>query len=168
MAELRLKAGSVWLQGRHPPLPPPQYPLLKTIICSHHRKGGNYTWPTATLTPLLSQLNGKHRAVQAHPAPAPLALLYVSSNLSCHGWGVTFTSNLLTAHTGSSSASENKGRTMGRGGGASPTGNAGLPRQQPKEGRSFGSPREFWGKDSDPLEIAWGASQGGPGPTAAA
>lgn len=73
--------------------------LKQSAFFIHHRKGGNYVWPTASLTPPLSQLNGKHRqSWQSTPCPSNISTALCFLNLSCHGWGRTFTSNLLMAN----------------------------------------------------------------------
>lgn len=73
--------------------------LKQSAIFIHHRKGGNYVWPTASLTPPLSQLNGKHRqSWPSTPCPCNISTVLCFLNLSCHGWGRTFTSNLLKAN----------------------------------------------------------------------
>lgn len=98
-----MKAGLVWVQGLQSStcLPLSTHFLKQSAIFIHHRKEGKCAWPTANLTPPLSQLHGKNRAVEAHPAPGTLALLYVSPNKSCHGWDRTFSSNFLCALTDS-------------------------------------------------------------------
>lgn len=73
--------------------------LKQSAIFIHHRKGGNYVWPTDSLTPPLSQLNGKHRqSWPSTPCPCNISTALCFLNLSCHGWGRTFTSNLLKAN----------------------------------------------------------------------
>lgn len=73
--------------------------LKQSAIFIHHRKVGNYVWPTASLTPPLSQLNGKHRqSWPSTPCPCNISTALCFLNLRCHGWGRTFTSNLLKAN----------------------------------------------------------------------
>lgn len=147
MAELTAKAGSIWVQGplSSTCLPLGAHFLKQSSIFIHPRKGGNYAWPTASLTPPLSQLNGKNRAVQAHPAAGTSALLYVCPNLSCHGWSGTFASNRLTAHTDSSSPLETRAGWQEEGF---------KPHLQETLG-SFRSPHEFSDEDTPPPETVF-------------
>lgn len=58
-------------------LPLSTHSLKQLAIFIHHRKGGNYAWPKANLTPPLSQLSGKNR--QSWPStPCPSNISTVS------------------------------------------------------------------------------------------
>lgn len=93
--------------------------LKQSSISIHHRKGGNYAGPRASLTPPLSQLNGKtSQDWPRTPCPSHIstALCFLTSKLSWVRQDLLL--YVLAAHTGSSfrgsSASENKGRIMGK------------------------------------------------------
>lgn len=100
-------------------LPFSSHCLKQSSISIHHRKGGNYAGPRANLTPPLSQLNGK--TSQDWPrTPCPS---HISTALCFLTWKLSWVRQdlllyILAAHTGSSfrgsSASENKGRIMGK------------------------------------------------------
>lgn len=123
--------GSGWAEGEWEQGPSDSRPALRHCLpfSSHflkqspvfipHRKGGNYAGPRASLPPPLSQLNGKTSQDWPRtpcPSNTSTALCFLKSKLSWVRQDLHL--YILTAHTGSSfrgsSASENKGRTMGK------------------------------------------------------
>lgn len=136
-------------------------PFFKqSSIFMSERQEGNYAWPIASLTPSLSQLNGKNRQGWPRtPCPSNIstALCFLTSKLSqvrqhLHLYPPDCPHRLILCL-------RNKGRQWGREGWALATGDPGSLGQQKKERHSFRTPLEFWGQDHPPLQTAQGISE---------
>lgn len=149
-------------------LPLSTHSLKQLAIFIHHRKGGNYAWPKANLTPPLSQLSGKNRqSWPSTPCPSNISTVscFLKPKLSWVKHGLDLPSPLTSsvptkAHLLPLRTREGQwgGRSQ-----ASPTGESLGPwvRKKKRERHSFKNSHEFWSQDIPSLKTARRGRGGG-------